>query len=161
MNESIIALVFIQIIDVISYLHSKILNTNDDILIYGKYGIIINKNIINYNDKLIFKILYGNIKILSSISIITYGINCDIIFNNNNNTNTSLLIDSLPINIIINHSTSSIKFLVSIIINCNNNNNTFYIYSGNTLSCISPSLGILIYNNNNNKSYNNIATNLE
>ena len=62
MNESIIALVFTQIIDVISYLHSKILNTNDDILIYCKYGIIINKNIINYNAKLIFKILYCNIK---------------------------------------------------------------------------------------------------
>ena len=64
MNESIIALVFTQIIDVISYLHSKILNTNDDILIYGKYGIIINKNIINYNDNLIFEILHCNIKIL-------------------------------------------------------------------------------------------------
>ena len=39
-------------------------NTNDGILIYGKYCIIINKNIINYNDKLIFEILYCNIKIL-------------------------------------------------------------------------------------------------
>ena len=36
---------------------SSSLNTNNGILIYGKYGIIINKNIINYNDKLIFKIL--------------------------------------------------------------------------------------------------------
>ena len=38
------------------------LNTNGGILIYGKYGIIINKNIINYNAKLIFKILFCNIK---------------------------------------------------------------------------------------------------
>ena len=47
-----------------------------------------------------------------------------------------------PINIIANNSTSSIKFLISIIINGNNNNNDnniFYMYSGNTLSCISPS----------------------
>ena len=39
-------------------------NANDGILIYGKYCIIINKNIINYNEKLMFKILYCNIKII-------------------------------------------------------------------------------------------------
>ena len=44
-----------------------------------------------------------NVKILSSISIITYGINSDIIVNNkNNHTNTSELINSLPPNIIAN-----------------------------------------------------------
>ena len=56
-----------------------------------------------------------NVKMLSLISIITYGINSDIIFNNkNNDTNTSSLINSLPPNIIANHSISWIKFLVSI-----------------------------------------------
>ena len=65
-------------------------------------------------------------------------------------------------NITANHSTPSIIFLISIIINGNNNNNNiFYMYTGNTLSCISPSWGILIYKNNNNKSYNNITSNLE
>ena len=96
-----------------------------------------------------------NVKILSSISIITYGINSEVIFNNkNNDTNTSSLINSLPPNIIANHS---IKFIISVIINRNdnnnnNNNNIFYMYSGNALSCISPSSDVLICNNNNNKS---------
>ena len=57
--------------------------------IKGKISYFISNGIkkkINYNDKLIFKILYGNINILSSISIITYGIDSDIIFNNNTNT---------------------------------------------------------------------------
>ena len=95
-----------------------------------------------------------NIKMLSSISIITDGINSDIIFNNKNNDTNISLINSLPPNIIANHL---IKFLISVIINRNNNNNNnddniFYMYSGNTLSCISPSSDILICNNNNNKS---------
>ena len=83
-----------------------------------------------------------NVKMLSLISIITYCINSDIIVNNkNNDTNTSSLINSLQPNIIANHS---IKFLISVIINRNdnnnnNNNNIFYMYSGHTLSCISPS----------------------
>ena len=117
---------------------------NNGIKIIGYNGINIYKNISSSSSSsLLFSFEIGSMVIgTSNINIITTGSSGNIIFK----TSSSILINSLPTDFIAQHSTSNITINVPIIIKRDTTSNKqFHIYSGNLLSCISPSNGIKLY----------------